>query len=62
MNMKKVIIAAALALSATPAIAQGFTYYLVEQWVSNGMHFCRYSNGAVIAAGYSICPLSIRGL
>ena len=60
--MKKLIIAIAIALAATPAAAQGFTYYLVEQWVSNGNRFCRYSNGAVIAAGYSICPLTIRGL
>lgn len=60
--MKKLIIAAALAATATPALAQGMTYYLVEQWVNNtGMRFCRYSNGAVIAAGYSICPLNIRG-
>jgi hypothetical protein len=60
--MKKVLIAIALASMAAPAAAQGFTYYLVEQWVQNGNRFCRYSNGAVIAAGYSICPLSIRGL
>jgi hypothetical protein len=60
--MKKIIIAVALAVTPAPALASGFTYYLVEQWVNNtGMRFCRYSNGAVIAAGYSICPLSIRG-
>lgn len=59
--MKKLIIAASIAMASAPAIAQNFTYYLVEQWVSNGNRFCRYSNGAVIAAGYSICPLTISG-
>lgn len=59
--MKKIIIAAVLAATATPALAQGMTYYLVAQWMENGNRFCKYSNGAVIAAGYSVCPLSIRG-
>jgi hypothetical protein len=57
----KIIIAAALALAATPAIAQGMTFYLVAQWVENGNRFCRYSNGTVLNVGYSICPMSIRG-
>jgi hypothetical protein len=59
--MKKLITAIALAAIPAPAVAQGFTYYLVEQWVQNGNRFCRYSNGAVYAAGYSICPITIRG-
>lgn len=59
--MKKIIIAAALALAATPAIAQNMTYYLVAQWYENGNHFCRYGNGTVLNVGYQICPLSIRG-
>lgn len=59
--MKKISIAAALALTATPTIAQGMTFYLVAQWVENGNRFCRYGNGTVLNVGYSICPLSIRG-
>ena len=60
--MKKLIIAAALALSATPAAAQyQMTYYLIAQWFENGNQFCRYSNGTVLNVGYRICPLSIKG-
>jgi hypothetical protein len=59
--MKKIVIAAALALSATPAAAQYMTYFLTSQWVHNGNRFCRYGNGTVLNVGYSICPLSIKG-
>lgn len=59
--MKKIIIAAALALTATPVAAQYMTYYLVAQWVESGNRFCRYGNGTVLNVGYQICPLSIRG-
>lgn len=59
--MKKLFIAAALAAATVPSVAQAFTYYLVEQWVQNGNRFCRYSNGAVIPVGISLCPLSIQG-
>jgi hypothetical protein len=59
--MKKIIIAAVLALTATPVAAQGMTYFLTAQWIENGNRFCRYSNGTVLNVGYSICPMSIRG-
>ncbi len=59
--MKKLIIAAALAATAAPALAQGMTYYLVTQWVEGANRFCKYSNGAVLPVGYGICPLSIKG-
>lgn len=59
--MKKLIIAVALAATAAPALAQNMTYYLVTQWVEGGNRFCKYSNGAILPVGYSICPLSIKG-
>lgn len=57
----KTIIAAALALTATPAIAQGITFYLVAQWYENGQQMCRYDNGTTLNVGLRLCPLSIRG-
>ena len=59
--MKKLILAAALGLTATPAAAQYMTYYLTAQWVEGGNRFCRYTNGTVLNVGYRICPLSIKG-
>jgi len=60
--MKKIVIAAALALTAVPAAAQyQMTHYLVAQWFENGNNFCRYSNGTVLNVGVRICPLSIKG-
>lgn len=59
--MKKVVIAAAMALTATPLVAQSMTYYLVAEWVERGDRFCRYGNGTVLNVGYRICPLSIKG-
>jgi len=59
--MKKVIIAIVLATMATPALAQGMTYFLVSQWYDRGQHFCRYQNGTVLNVGANICPLSIQG-
>jgi Spy/CpxP family protein refolding chaperone len=60
--MKKLVIAAALALSATSAAAQyQMTYYLVAQWYENGNQMCRYGNGTVLNMGYRTCPLSIKG-
>jgi hypothetical protein len=60
--MKKIVIAAALALSATPAAAQyQMTHYLVAQWFENGNQMCRYDNGTVLNMGHRLCPLSIKG-
>ena len=59
--MKKFIIAAVLAATATPALAYGMTYFLTSQWYSNGSHFCQYQNGTVLNVGANICPLSIQG-
>ncbi len=59
--MKKLIIAVVLAATAAPAMAQNMTYYLVSQWVDGANRFCKYSNGAVIPVGISLCPLSIKG-
>ena len=60
--MKKIIIAAAMVLAATPAAAQyRMTYYLVAQWYENGQQMCRYGNGTVLNVGYRVCPLSIKG-
>jgi hypothetical protein len=59
--MKKIVIAAVLAFTATPVAAQGMTYFLTAQWVDQGQRFCRYSNGTVLNVGYSVCPMSIRG-
>lgn len=59
--MKKIIIAAALAMTAaSPAYAM--TYYLTSQWLSStGNRMCAYGNGTVLNVGYRICPLSIQG-
>jgi hypothetical protein len=59
--MKKLILAAALALTATPVAAHYMTYFLSAQWVEGGNRFCRYTNGTVLNVGYRICPLSIKG-
>ena len=59
--MKKLIIAVVLAATATPALAQGMTYFLVRQWYDRGNLFCQYQNGTVLNIGAGICPLSIRG-
>jgi hypothetical protein len=60
--MKKLIIAASMALTATSAAAQyQMTHYLVAQWYENGNQMCRYDNGTVLNMGYRICPLSIKG-
>jgi len=60
--MKKIVIAAALAFTATSAAAQyQMTYYLVAQWYENGNQMCRYGNGTVLNMGYRTCPLSIKG-
>lgn len=60
--MKKIVIAAALALTATSAAAQyQMTHYLVAQWFENGNQFCRYDNGTVLNVGIRTCPLSIKG-
>jgi hypothetical protein len=60
--MKKLVIAAVLAATAAPAMAQyNMTYYLVSQWTEGANRFCKYSNGAVIPVGISLCPLSIKG-
>ena len=60
--MKKIVIAAALAFTATAAAAQYLmTYYLVAQWYENGNQMCRYGNGTVLNMGYRTCPLSIKG-
>ena len=59
--MKKIVIAAALALTATPVAAQYMTYFLVTQWVERGNRFCKYGNGTVLNVGVNICPLSIKG-
>jgi hypothetical protein len=59
--MKKIVIAAALALTATPLVAQNMTYFLTAQWVEGGNRFCRYGNGTILNVGYRICPLSIKG-
>jgi hypothetical protein len=58
--MKKLIIAAALAIgAASPAYA--LPSFLVGEWYANGNHFCRYDNGTVLNVGYRICPLKIEG-
>ena len=49
--MKKILIAAALAITATPLVAQSMTYYLVAQWYQTGQQFCKYSNGTVLNVG-----------
>ena len=49
--MKKIVIAAALALTATPVVAQQMTYYLTAQWYENGQQMCRYGNGTVLNMG-----------
>jgi hypothetical protein len=59
--MKKIVIAAALALTATPVVAQQMTYYLTAQWYENGQQMCKYGNGTVLNMGYRLCPLSIKG-
>jgi len=59
--MKKIIIAAALAATTTPALAYGMTYFLSGQWVDRGQRFCRYQNGTVLNVGINLCPLSIVG-
>jgi hypothetical protein len=59
--MKKIVIAAALALTATPVVEQQMTYYLTAQWYENGQQMCRYGNGTVLNMGYRLCPLSIKG-
>jgi hypothetical protein len=59
--MKKIVIAAALALTATPAAAQYMTYYLTAQWYENGQQMCKYGNGTVLNMGHRLCPLSIKG-
>lgn len=60
--MKKLVIAAMLAATAAPAMAQyGMTYFLVGQWTERGNRFCRYQNGTVLNVGVNICPLSIQG-
>jgi hypothetical protein len=55
--MKRVLIVALLA----PMAAYAMTYYLQEQWVTNGARFCKYGNGTVLNVGANICPLSING-
>ena len=60
-DMKKLIIAIVLAATATPALAQGMTYFLVSQWYDRGNLFCKYQNGTVLNIGVGVCPLSIRG-
>lgn len=43
------MLAAALALAATTVPAYAMTYFLTDQWVSNGARFCKYGNaGAVL--------------
>jgi hypothetical protein len=59
-NMKKLIIAAAIAAGAA-APAYALTHYLVSDWFANNGHFCRYDNGTVMNVGYRTCPLSIQG-
>lgn len=59
--MKKALIAGALALTATPVIAQSMTYYLTAQWLDRGQRFCKYTNGTILNVGYELCPLSIKG-
>lgn len=59
--MKKLVIAAALAATTTPALAYGMTYFLTAQWTERGNRFCRYGNGTVLNVGVNICPLSIQG-
>jgi hypothetical protein len=59
--MKKIVIAAALALTATPVAAQYMTYYLTAQWYENGQQMCKYGNGTVLNMGHRLCPLSIKG-
>ena len=59
--MKKIVIATALALTATPVVAQQMTYYLTAQWYENGQQMCKYGNGTVLNMGYRLCPLSIKG-
>jgi len=59
--MKKLIIAAALVAAVAPTAAYAMTYFLTAQWIDRGNRFCRYSNGAVIPVGISLCPLSIEG-
>jgi hypothetical protein len=59
--MKKIVIAAALALTTTPVVAQQMTYYLTAQWYENGQQMCKYGNGTVLNMGHRLCPLSIKG-
>jgi hypothetical protein len=59
--MKKIVIAVALALTATPVVAQQMTYYLTAQWYENGQQMCKYGNGTVLNVGHRLCPLSIKG-
>lgn len=59
--MKKIVIAAALALTAAPVAAQYMTYFLTAQWYENGQQMCRYGNGTVLNMGHRLCPLSIKG-
>ena len=59
--MKKIVVAAALALTAAPVAAQYMTYYLTAQWYENGQQMCRYGNGTVLNMGHRLCPLSIKG-
>lgn len=59
--MKKLVIAAALAVSVAPSVAYAMTYFLTSQWIDRGQRFCRYGNGTVLNVGVSLCPLSIEG-
>lgn len=50
-----------IGLLAWAGTANAMTAFLVAQWYENGNQMCRYSNGAVLNRGSSVCPLSIQG-
>ena len=57
--MRKIILAIAL-LAPVPALA--LTVFLVSDWNKDGVHYCKYGNGAIITVGaVSFCPLTIQG-
>jgi len=40
--------------------ASAMTYFLVNQWYSQGNQMCQYGDGTVLNVGVRICPLSIQ--
>ena len=56
--MKTLIFSLTLLVANT---AFAMTYFLTNQWMSNGNQMCQYGNGTVLNMGVGLCPLSIQG-